>query len=140
MAMLNINPHKLSVGDKIQSHCAELIQEKLDRFGNMLGTNGKIHNDEAFAKTTPAGGILVQGMLVLAPLHSVFCTLFGEDVWLSHGTIECKLIGGTHPNETVTYEAEVTAVDPAQITLSYACTKGDGTKVAVGSATVSVEG
>jgi acyl dehydratase len=140
MAMLNINPHKLAVGDKVKTNCDALVQDKLNRFGNMLGTNGKIHTDPEFAKTAPAGDVLVQGMLVLAPLHSVFCTLFGEDVWLTHGAMECKLIGATHPSEAITYDVEITAVEPNRVTLDYSCIKANDTKVAVGTATVGIEG
>jgi acyl dehydratase len=129
----------MTAGDTFSAIVQPVSQEQMNSWGALLGTNGQIHTDPEFAKTTPLKGVVVQGMLVLAPLHDFMCQLFGADRWLRHGQVETKIVLFTRPGEATRYEIKVDEIDARQAKLSFSCTKDADTKVLVGSATVLLE-
>ena len=61
----------LEVGDIFTGKRAGVTFEEVCVFGNLLGFYGKIHTDMEYARTTPFGGVIVQGLLVLAPISQL---------------------------------------------------------------------
>ena len=58
-----------------------LTQAMLNAYADASGDHNPIHIDEAFAKTTPMGGTIAHGMLVLSLISEMMTAAFGER-WL----------------------------------------------------------
>lgn len=123
---------ELQIGERFHLDIAAVPQAHVNGFGALMGTNGRIHTDPEFAKTTPLKGPVVQGGLVIAPLHGAMCCLVGEGRWLRHGKIDAKFISFTRPDDAARLELKVEAASDSNLHLSFSVTKADGTKVVVG--------
>ena len=130
----------LAVGDRFSASMQPVAQPQINQFGALLGTHGPIHTDPEFAKTTFLKGVVVQGGVLLAPVHDFMCQLVGEDRWLRHGWMEAKIVSYTRPEDATRYELQVEALDDKELKLSVACTKDADTKVMVASITVGLAG
>jgi len=129
----------LKPGDVFVADVPSISQETINAFGAILGTNGPIHTDPEFAKKTPLKGVVVQGMLVLAPLHELMCRLFGAETWLRTGRVDTKIVSYTRPGDATRFEIKIEEVDERGARLSFACVKDTATTVVVGSASVSFD-
>jgi acyl dehydratase len=130
---------QMTAGDTFIANVEPVSQDQMNTWGKLLGTNGQIHTDPEFAKTTALKGVVVQGMLVLAPLHELMCQLFGAERWLRHGQVETKIVSYTRPGEATRFEIKVDEIDAHQAKLTFSCTKDVDTKVVVGSASVLLD-
>jgi acyl dehydratase len=83
----------------------ELTQPMLQQYADASGDHNPIHIDEAFAKTTPMGGTIAHGMLVLSTISQMMTAAFGEK-WLSSGTLEVRFRAPSRPGDTVTARAK----------------------------------
>ena len=61
----------------------------LNAYADASGDYNPIHIDEAFAKTTPMGGTIAHGMLVLSFISEMMTGAF-RTAWLSTGTLEVR--------------------------------------------------
>lgn len=116
---------------KYTAEIGPISQEQINAFGVIAGTFGRIHTDPVWAATTPLGGVIVQGMLILSPIHDVLERIFG-DRWVTGGTLSCKIFGSTRPQEDTFIEVDVTASAQASATGTFAIRKGDGKDVISG--------
>ncbi len=82
-----------------------ISQEQIDRYADASGDHNPIHVDEAFARTTPFGGTIAHGMLVLASISEMMAGAFGE-VWLTRGRLRVRFRAPARPDDTVTATAE----------------------------------
>jgi acyl dehydratase len=87
-----------------------LTQEAFNDFGELLGTDAPIHVDPAYARQTPFGNTIAQGMLLLAPLESWLCELFGESAWFEGGHLHVRLLKPAVAGERVTMHLR--AIEP----------------------------
>jgi 3-hydroxybutyryl-CoA dehydratase len=94
-----------------------LTQEMLNAYAEASGDFNPIHTDEAFAKTTPMGGTIAHGMLVLSFISEMMTAAF-RTAWLSTGTLEVRFRAPARPGDTVT--ARATAQAPRDGRLRYA--------------------
>jgi 3-hydroxybutyryl-CoA dehydratase len=94
-----------------------LTQEMLNAYAEASGDFNPIHIDEAFAKTTPMGGTIAHGMLVLSFISEMMTAAF-RTAWLSTGTLEVRFRGPARPGDTVT--ARATPQEPKNGRLRYA--------------------
>jgi 3-hydroxybutyryl-CoA dehydratase len=94
-----------------------LTQEMLNAYAEASGDFNPIHIDEAFAKTTPMGGTIAHGMLVLSFISEMMTGAF-RTAWLSTGTLEVRFRAPARPGDTVT--ARATAQEPKNGRLRYA--------------------
>jgi 3-hydroxybutyryl-CoA dehydratase len=94
-----------------------LTQEMLNAYAEASGDFNPIHIDEEFAKTTPMGGTIAHGMLVLSFLSEMMTGAF-RTAWLSTGTLEVRFRAPARPGDTVT--ARATAQEPKNGRLRYA--------------------
>ncbi|CAO3425928.1 MaoC family dehydratase [Azospirillum doebereinerae] len=108
-------------------------QEQINRFGALLGTHGRIHTDPDFARTTPLKGVIVQGMLVLAPVHEAMTRIFGAERWLTAGRIETKIVAYTRPGEAGRLTVTIDRSDDDEAAGSFAITRPNGDSVLVGT-------
>lgn len=82
----------------------QLSQGMLNRYAGASGDHNPIHTDEAFAKTTPMGGTIAHGMLVLSAISQMMTAAFGGR-WLESGTLEVRFRAPARPTDTVTARA-----------------------------------
>ena len=134
--MLNAD---LPSGHRLQRHGPALDQTAFDTFGALLGTDAPIHVDPAYAAKTVFGSTIAQGMLLLAPVESWLCELFGEEAWSVGGRLEARLISPARVNEVVLHELEVTCNDAKAITFAIRVMCGERL-LASGTATILREG
>ncbi len=55
-----------------------LSQEQIGLYADAARDHNPIHVDEAFARSTPFGGTIAHGMLVLASISEMMTSAFGE--------------------------------------------------------------
>jgi 3-hydroxybutyryl-CoA dehydratase len=94
-----------------------LSQDMLHRYADASGDHNPIHIDEAFAATTPMGGTIAHGMLVLSFISEMMTGAFGER-WLASGSLDVRFRAPARPGDTVT--ARATAQEPKDGRLRYA--------------------
>jgi 3-hydroxybutyryl-CoA dehydratase len=94
-----------------------LTQDMLNRYAEASGDHNPIHTDEAFAKTTPMGGTIAHGMLVLSFISEMMAGAIGER-WLASGSLDVRFRAPARPGDTVT--ARATPQEPRDDRLRYA--------------------
>ncbi len=82
-----------------------LTQEQIERYADAVGDHNRIHVDEAFARTTPFGGTIAHGMLVLASISEMMAAAFGE-AWLTGGKLRVRFRAPARPGDTLTASAQ----------------------------------
>ena len=81
-----------------------ITQEQLHAYAAASGDHNPIHVDPAFAASTPFGGTVAHGMLVLALIGEMMHSVFGER-WLTEGSMKVRFKAPTRPGDTVTATA-----------------------------------
>ncbi len=113
----------------------EVTARDIELFTEMSGDRNPLHYDEAAARTTPFGGIVVQGGVTSAILNAVVAedlpgpgTVFMQVNW--------KFLAPVRPGDTITGEVKVTKVraDKPITELETRVLRGDGTVVLDGTA------
>ncbi|MYN13870.1 hypothetical protein GSY71_12050 [Pusillimonas sp. TS35] len=122
---------ELNVGAQYRARMPGACQKQVNAFGRLMGTAGRIHTDPEWAAASPAGGVLVQGGLVMAPLHELMVRLLGIDRWLRQSRVVIKIISFTRLNEPITLTARVEEVNAEGIKFGVSWVKDDGTTVMV---------
>ena len=112
-----------------------LTQPMLNAYADASGDHNPIHIDEAFAKTTPMGGTIAHGMLVLSFISQMMTAAFAER-WLASGSLEVRFRAPARPGDTVT--ARATPQEPKDGRLRYAveCVRQTGEQLITGTAEV----
>ena len=90
----------------------------LNAYAEASGDHNPIHIDEAFAKTTPMGGTIAHGMLVLSFISEMMTARLRSAAWLATGTLDVRFRAPARPGDTVT--ARATAQEPKDGRLRYA--------------------
>ena len=83
----------------------QITQNQINSYADASGDHNPIHVDAAFAATTPFGGTIAHGMLVLALVGELMHAEHGEG-WLQSGTLKVRFKAPTRPGDTVTASAE----------------------------------
>ena len=81
-----------------------LTQAMIDAYARASADFNPIHIDEAFARTTPMGGTIAHGMLVLALISEVMTAGCGSS-WLSSGKLDVRFRAPARPGDTLTAQA-----------------------------------
>lgn len=123
----------LSVGEVLTCEAGGYAQATMNAYGKVVGTYGAIHTDPEFAKTTPQGTTIVQGMLVLAPLDLLMQRLVGAERWRTKGVVETKVVGMTRPDQASRFELTVLEVSPDRLKVAFTVRTEEAT-VLVGEA------
>ena len=82
-----------------------VTQEGIRRYAEASGDYNPIHVDEEYARTTPFGGAIAHGMLVLAYLSEMMAAAFGHD-WLASGRLKVRFRAPARPGDTLTARAK----------------------------------
>jgi 3-hydroxybutyryl-CoA dehydratase len=102
---------------EVASVTRTLTQPMLNAYADASGDHNPLHIDEAFAKTTPMGGTIAHGMLVLSFISEMMAGAFGQQ-WLATGSLDVRFRAPARPGDTVT--ARATAQEPKDGRLRYA--------------------
>ena len=113
----------------------ELSQAQIERYADATGDHNPIHVDEAFAQTTPLGGTVAHGMLVLAAISEMMAASFGE-AWLTGGKLKVRFRGPARPGDTITASARETAGEGAGLVYAIECRNQRGDVLINGTAEV----
>lgn len=98
-----------------------LSQEQIGRYADAVGDHNPIHVDEAFARTTPFGGTIAHGMLVLASISEMMAATFGE-AWLTRGKLRVRFRAPARPGDMITASAQPqTARNDATLVYAVEC-------------------
>jgi 3-hydroxybutyryl-CoA dehydratase len=94
-----------------------ITQQMLNHYAEASGDHNPIHIDEAFARTTPMGGTIAHGMLVLSLISEMMTAAF-RTAWLTTGTLDVRFRAPARPGDIVT--ARATPQEPRNGRLRYA--------------------
>jgi len=115
-----------------------LTQAMLDAYADASGDRNPIHIDEAFAKSTPMGGTIAHGMLVLSFISQMMTAAFGER-WLASGSLDVRFRAPARPGDTVTAKATALAAKDGRLRYSVECVSQGGEVLISGTAEVAAE-
>lgn len=123
-------------GPEVASVERRLTQTMLNAYADASGDHNPIHVDEDFARTTPMGGTIAHGMLVLSFISEMLAGAFGER-WLASGSLDVRFRAPARPGDTVT--ARATQQEPKDGRLRYAveCVSQSGEALITGTAEVN---
>jgi 3-hydroxybutyryl-CoA dehydratase len=105
------------IGPQVAPLTRQLTQPMLNAYAGASGDHNPIHIDAAFAATTPMGGTIAHGMLVLSFISEMMTGAFGER-WFASGSLDVRFRAPARPGDTVT--ARSTAQEPRDGRLRYA--------------------
>lgn len=83
-----------------------VTQELIQRYAEAVGDLNPIHIDAAFASTSPFGGVVAHGMLILAGVAEMLTLAFGP-AWLESGTLRARFRAPARPGDEVTVTGEL---------------------------------
>ncbi len=86
-----------------------ITQENINYYAKASGDFNPIHINPEFAKTTPLGGTIAHGMLVLAYLSEYMTDLFGLS-WITGGAINARFKAPARPGDTVLMSGKIKKV------------------------------
>jgi 3-hydroxybutyryl-CoA dehydratase len=123
------------IGPEVAPLTRQLTQPMLNAYAGASGDHNPIHIDEAFARTTPMGGTIAHGMLVLSFISEMMTAAFGER-WLASGSLDVRFRAPARPGDSVT--ARSTQQEPKDGRLRYAveCVSQTGEALITGTAEV----
>jgi 3-hydroxybutyryl-CoA dehydratase len=112
-----------------------LTQDRIDAYARASGDFNPIHIDEDFARTTPMGGTIAHGMLVLAFLSEMMTAAFGRS-WLESGRLDVRFRAPSRPGDTITARASGGRADGGGLRYQVECLNQAGEQVISGTAWV----
>ncbi len=115
----------------------EITQQRINAYAAASGDHNPIHVDEAFARTTPFGGTIAHGMLVLALVGDMMRGAFG-DAWSETGKMKVRFKAPTRPGDTVTASATLSKETNGVAEYTVQCTTQSAEVVIEGRASVTV--
>jgi len=113
----------------------QVTQAQIDAYAAASGDHNLVHVDEAFARTTPMGGTIAHGMLVLAFISDMMTRAFGR-AWLESGRLDVRFRAPARPGDTVTARAAPAGGSGGLLTYRVECVNQAGEVVINGTATV----
>jgi 3-hydroxybutyryl-CoA dehydratase len=114
-----------------------LSQDQINAYADASLDHNPIHIDEAFAATTPLGGTIAHGMLVLAFISEMMTAAFGRS-WLETGSLDVRFRAPARPGDTITARADAGTADADGLRYGVECVNQAGEVVISGTANVSV--
>ena len=116
----------------------ELTQAMLNAYAEASGDHNPIHIDEAFARTTPMGGTIAHGMLVLSLISEMLTAAFGAR-WLTTGRLEVRFRAPARPGDTVTARAHSQDRKDERLRYAVECVSQTGEVLISGTAELAAE-
>jgi 3-hydroxybutyryl-CoA dehydratase len=101
----------LAIGERFVTS-RQVTQEQINAYALASGDHNPLHTDPAYAATTPLGGTVAHGMLILAWLSALLTDGFGED-WIARGSFRIRFRAPARPGDTLTLSATVRTLQDA---------------------------
>jgi acyl dehydratase len=114
----------------------QLNQRMIDLYAAASGDHNPIHTDVEFAKTTPMGGTIAHGMLVMATLSEMMTAAFGTD-WLNNGALDVRFRSPARPGDVVTASAVFQKQDGDRLRYAVECRNDKDEVLITGAAEVA---
>jgi 3-hydroxybutyryl-CoA dehydratase len=121
---------KAPVIDPVQR---SLDQAMLNAYAAASGDHNPIHIDEEFARSTPMGGTIAHGMLVLSFISEMMAAAFGRS-WLSSGSLDVRFRAPARPGDTVSTRATFQSEKEGRHRYAVECVSQTGEVLIAGSA------
>jgi 3-hydroxybutyryl-CoA dehydratase len=100
------------VGESLDPLRVLVSEEVVRRYAEASGDYNPIHLDPAFAATTPFGGAIAHGMLLLAYLSRLLSARFGR-AWLETGSLEARFRAPALVGATIVAAGSVQHITPS---------------------------
>jgi len=120
---------------EVQSVVRKLSQPMIDAYAQASGDFNPIHIDPEFAKTTPMGGTIAHGMLVLALISEMMTAAFGRS-WAEAGKLDVRFRAPARPGDTVTARAKLSSESESTAKYAVECVNDRDELLISGSAEV----
>jgi len=131
----------VSVGDAIPGFSREVVQSDINKYAEASGDFNPIHINEEFARTTPLGGTIAHGMLVLAYMSEMLARAFGE-AWDLTGSFSARFRSPARPGDKLEVAGHVESVNNeggiVRVTCSLTCRNQADEVVVSGEARVGL--
>ena len=132
----------ISEGTVLPELVRRVTQPDINKYADASGDHNPIHIDEQFAASTPLGGTIAHGMLVLAYMSEMLSSAFGEP-WDSTGRLSIRFRSPARPGDTLTVSGQVEAVAEEKngivlVTCPVSCCNQAGEVVVSGEARVRI--
>jgi 3-hydroxybutyryl-CoA dehydratase len=118
-----------------------VTQPDINKYADASGDHNPIHIDEQFAASTPLGGTIAHGMLVLAYMSEMLSSAFGEP-WDGSGRLSIRFRSPARPGDTLTVSGQVEAVAEENgivlVTCPVSCCNQAGEVVVTGEGRVRI--
>jgi 3-hydroxybutyryl-CoA dehydratase len=130
----------LKIGDKA-TFTKTVTEEDVLAFARVTGDDQPLHLDEAFAAKTRFGHRIAHGMLSAGYISAVLGTKLAPDNVVVYLGQQMRFRLPVSIGDTITAEAEVTAIDPEKriVTVRTDCLNQRGEAVVKGEATVLLD-
>jgi acyl dehydratase len=116
-----------------------LTQTMIDAYAEASGDHNPIHIDREYAKTTPMGGTIAHGMLVLAFASDMMAAAFGR-AWPESGKLDVRFRAPARPGDTITARARPSAADGSVLRYTVECVNQNDEVLISGTAEVTSHG
>ena len=114
----------------------QITQANIDAYADASGDHNPIHIDVEFAKTTPMGGTIAHGMLVVSLISEMMTAAFDE-AWLTTGTLDVRFRNPARPGDRVEAQARATGADGGRLRYAVQCLSQGGEILISGTAEVT---
>jgi 3-hydroxybutyryl-CoA dehydratase len=116
-----------------------VTQERIGAYADASGDHNPIHVDQEFARSTPFGGTIAHGMLVLALIGEMMRGAYG-DAWSTSGKLRVRFKAPPRPGDTVTASAILTKESTDGMEYTVRCASESGEVLIEGPASVRAAG
>lgn len=115
-----------------------ITQMRINAYADASGDHNPIHVDPSFAATTPFGGTIAHGMLILALIGEMMHGAHGA-AWVSGGRMKVRFKAPTRPGDTVTASATLAKQSADAVEYAVQCANQSGEVLIEGRASVAVK-
>ncbi len=131
----------ISEGMELAALQKEIIQKNINLYAEASKDFNPIHIDEEFAKSTPLGGTIAHGMLILAYVSQMMTSNFGQE-WINSGKLNVRFKAPARPGDTVTINGSVKKLETDEngtsIKCDVLCQNQAGETIISGDATLAI--
>ncbi|MCD6358667.1 MAG: MaoC family dehydratase [Dehalococcoidia bacterium] len=105
-----LEPPELREGTAIPPVVKSINQKMIALYAEASGDFNPIHIDETFAKSTPLGGTIAHGMLILSYISEMMAAAFGR-AWLTTGGLSVRFKAPARPGDTITTTGKIKSIE-----------------------------
>jgi 3-hydroxybutyryl-CoA dehydratase len=128
-------------GQELPGSVKSITQDRINKYATVSGDYNPIHVDEKFAASTPLGGTIAHGMLIMADIADIMANAFGLD-WINGGKLSVRFKSPARPGDTVTTTGKITGIEPLEnisiVNCEVQCANQKGEILIAGEAQVKI--